>query len=102
MTISISPCEPRPLIFPASNADNELPSTELLLRFSTRQILTGNESEDLEKPDITDCWLTIILEATTYFLQHEKDSVMSFTEARDTLFSVVKRTRYKFNENLAA
>jgi hypothetical protein len=94
MAISISSYEPRPLIFGDPSAGNDLPSTELLLQFSTRQLATGNEPEDLA-PEISDCELTITLEAITYFLQREEYSVLSFTEAHDTPFSVVKTTKFK-------
>jgi hypothetical protein len=95
MTISISSLEPRPLIFEASKQTDVVPSTHLLLRFSTQQILTGDASEELTKPEIANCDLTITLEATTYFLQYEEHSVLSFAEAQNTPFSVVKTARFK-------
>jgi hypothetical protein len=95
MTISMSTLEPQPLIFGDSKMTDVVPSTELLLRFSARQMLAGDALEELTKPEITDCDLTIILEATTYFLQREENSVLSFAEAQNTPLSVVKTARFK-------
>jgi len=94
MTISISSLEPRPLVFGGSKRKSRIPGTQLQLKFSTRRLLSSNSMENFAQPQIADCELTITLEATTYFLEHEEDSVMSFAEARKSPFAVVKTARF--------
>ncbi len=95
LMVSISSSEPRPLSFSISSAKDEVFSTELVLAFSTRRMLGDIETENLARPEVTECNLAITLEATTYFLWHEEESVLSVAEARDTPFSVVKTAKFK-------
>jgi hypothetical protein len=101
ITVSISSSEPRALVFESARLKDGgvtadcIPTTELLLNFSARQTLNGDSCDDIIKPEIRDCDLTLALEATTYFLRHEEHSVLSITEARNIPFSVVKTTRFK-------
>ncbi|KAN0110793.1 hypothetical protein V8E51_007180 [Hyaloscypha variabilis] len=95
LMVSISSSEPRPLSFSISSAKDEVFSTELVLAFSARPIPSDNETENLARTEVTECNLAITLEATTYFLRHEEESVISVVEARDTPFSVVKTAKFK-------
>jgi hypothetical protein len=95
LMVSISSSEPRPLSFSIPSAKDEILSTELVLAFSARPMLSDNETENLARPEVTECNLAITLEATTYFLRREEESVLSVVEARDTPFSVVKTAKFK-------
>ena len=95
LTVSISSSEPLPLNFEASRAKEDLPLTELLITFSARHLPSEGDSTVLAQPEITECDLTITIEATTYFLRNEEHSVLSISEAFDTPFSVVKTTKFK-------
>ena len=95
LVVSMSSSEPQPLLFKISNTKEEFPPSQLVLGFSARQMLKHTDFETLARPGLTECNLTITLEATTYFLRHEAESVLSVAEAYDTPCSVVKTTRYK-------
>ncbi|KAE9372632.1 hypothetical protein N431DRAFT_457332 [Stipitochalara longipes BDJ] len=94
LMVSMSSSEPRPLLFDILTAKEKLP-TNLVVLFSARRILKDNDCESPSKPEITECNLAITLEATTYFLRHEEESVLSVAEAGDIPFSVIKTTRFK-------
>jgi hypothetical protein len=91
VTVVVSSTEPRPLVLPANKG--EYGSTEVLLNFKTQGIV--NENGDLIGPQLTDCDVMITLEAVTYFLAHEQESVMSMVEALESPFTVLKRTTFK-------
>lgn len=101
MTVSISSSEPRAVLFETPRVKDSggtgdcTPSTEIILSFSARQMLSGEHSEDVQRPEISECDITLTLEATTYFLRNEEHSVLSVAEARGVPFSVVKTTRFK-------
>jgi hypothetical protein len=85
--------EPRPFIFQAEDG-KELPSTELTLNFFASKTLHANDVERQFKPQITHCEISITLESTTYFLEHENRSVMSKKEAIGSSDTVLKATRF--------
>jgi hypothetical protein len=95
LMVSVASLEPQSLLFNSASAKEYLSSTELLLTFSVRQMLADNDSWYFAKPEITNCDITITLEATTYFLPQEEQSVLSVSEARDRQYSVVKMSKFK-------
>jgi hypothetical protein len=90
-TVVISCMEPRPLVFPTNEED--FGSTEVLLNFKTRGEL--NENSEMTGPQLEDLEVLITLEAITYFLEHEQESVMSVAEVLQSPTAVLKKTRYK-------
>jgi hypothetical protein len=78
-------------VFPANK--DEYGSTEVLLNFKTRGML--DENGELIDPQLSDCEFMITLEAVTYFLGHEQESVMSVAEALQSPLAVLKKTTYK-------
>jgi len=95
-TVSMYSSEPRPLLFGIPDAKEEILPSQLVLGFSARQMFRSTDFETLERPpDITECNLTITLEATTYFLRDEAESILSIMEACNTPFAVIKTTKFK-------
>jgi hypothetical protein len=91
VTVVASSMEPRPLVFPVNKG--EYGSTELLLDFKTQSGLDGDG--EIMGSQLTACEVTITLEAVTYFLTHQQESVMSMDEALQSLVTVLKRTTFK-------
>lgn len=83
--------EPRPLVFPVNK--DEHGSTEMLLNFKTWGI--SDKHGEMRGPQLTDCEVMITLEAVTYFLEHEQESVMSVNEAQQSPCTVLKKTTFK-------
>jgi hypothetical protein len=92
-TISVSLEEPRPIVFPTAKGVVDTMATEVSLHFVTRQVC--GLGEGLSKPPITDCEVTVALEAITYFLEHEKEWMMSAAEARRCPSAIMKKDRFK-------
>jgi hypothetical protein len=90
-TVVISCIEPRPLVFPTNEED--CGSTEVQLNFRTRGEL--NENSGMIGPQLEDFEILITLEAITYFLEREQQSVMSVAEVLQSPTAVLKKTRYK-------
>lgn len=90
-TIVASSREPRPLVFPTN--EGEYGSTEVLLDFKTQ--CASDEDGEMTDHQLTECDVMITLEAVTYFLEHEQESVMSMAEALQSPFAVLKRTAFK-------
>jgi hypothetical protein len=90
-TILVSSTEPRPLVFPT--AKGEYGSTAVILNFRTRG--SYPESERNAGPQLTDCEVVITLEAITYFLEQERQSMMSIDEALKSQQTVLKKTTFK-------
>jgi hypothetical protein len=90
-TILVTSAEPRPLVFPT--AKGEYGSTAVILNFKTRGSYI--ESEINAEPQLTDCHVVITLEAITYFLEHECQSMMSMEEALESPQTVLKKTTFK-------
>lgn len=90
-TVVVSSMEPRPLVFPANKG--EYGSTEVPLNFKTWGI--SDKNDEMIGPQLADCEVSMTLEAVTYFLEHEQESVMSMTEAQQSPCTVLKKTTFK-------
>lgn len=91
LTLVLSTAEPRPVVYRIEKG--EYGSTEVALNFKTRAAL-----EDIESVlggYLTSCDVTVNLEAITYFLEHEQDSVMSIAEALKSPSTVLKKSTFK-------
>jgi hypothetical protein len=91
--VVVSSTEPRPLMFQSNNGEGG--RTEVVLNFKTRGMLDRSGEEFLIDPQLTECEVLISLEAVTYFLDHEQNSVMSVAAALQSSSVVLKKTRYK-------
>lgn len=91
ITVFASSMEPPPLVFPTNKG--EYGSTKALLNLKTRAI-TGDNRE-LLGPRLSECEVVVNLEAVTYFLGHDEESVMSVAEALQSPLVVLKKTAYK-------
>ncbi|KIM99900.1 hypothetical protein OIDMADRAFT_55793 [Oidiodendron maius Zn] len=91
ITVLASSMEPPPLVFPTNKG--EYGSTKALLNLKTRAI-TGKDME-LMGYRLSECEAVINLEAVTYFLGREEESVMSVAEALQSPLVVLKKTAYK-------
>jgi hypothetical protein len=89
--ITVSSQEPRPLVFSAMNGSCS--STEFLLEFKTQNFVGCKESP--VEPQLTECEVLLTLKATTYFLDYEKEWMMSLAEAEKHPRVVLKKTRFK-------
>ena len=91
ITVFASSMEPPPLVFPTNKG--EYGSTKALLNLKTRAI-TGDNREVMG-PRLSECEVVVNLEAVTYFLGHDEESVMSVAEALQSPLVVLKKTAYK-------
>lgn len=92
-SITVSSKEPRPLVFPSSKGYCAAMNTEVLLSFRARKMCDGGET--FLEPPVTECEVKVTLEAITYFLQHEKEHVMSIAETQRSPCAILKRKRFK-------
>lgn len=93
IVLTVSSMEPPPPVFPAVNGGCSTASTGLFLEFKTRKIVDCEER--FFEPPLTECEVLLTLEATTYFLDHEKDWMMSASETEQRPRTVLKKTRFR-------
>jgi hypothetical protein len=87
--------EPRPFVLQATTRKSLIPGTDLMFNFSTRSIVESRAATSFSEPQFTSCEIIMTLEATTYFQEHEQDSVMTLAEARKTQLAVLKTARFE-------
>jgi hypothetical protein len=91
-TVVVSSAEPRPLVLPSR--EGEIRSTELFLDFKTR--LKSNVNSDASGlfTQLSECEVSITLNAITYFSARKQTLVISVAEAMQSPLVVLKTTKY--------
>jgi hypothetical protein len=91
-TVVVSSAEPRPLVLP--KGEGEFGSTEVFLDFKTRVISSMNNETSYTVTQLSECEVSITLNAITYFSAHKQTSVISIAEAMQSPVVVLKTAKY--------
>lgn len=93
ITVSVATREPPPIVFPSLKGESTVVGTQLLLNFKVRKMY--DMKEILIEPPVTECEVSVTLEAITYFLEQEKEQVLSIAETRQCPSAILKRKKFK-------
>ena len=95
-TVVVSSAEPRPLVLPSKEGD--IGSTELFLDFKTRVKSNANNDAAILATQLSECEVSITLNAVTYFSARKLTSVMSVAEAMQSPLVILKPTKYEMGK----
>ena len=95
-TVVVSSAEPRPLVLPSKEGD--IGSTELFLDFKTRVESYASNDAAFLATQLSECEVSITLNAITYFSARKLTSVMSVAEAMQSPLVVLKPTKYEMGK----
>jgi hypothetical protein len=93
LAVSVSSKEPPPVVFPSLKGHCGAIGTKLLFDFKARQMY--DMAASLVEPPVTECEVMVTLEAITYFLEQEKERVLSITETQKDSRVLLKRSTFK-------
>jgi hypothetical protein len=95
ISVAILSKEPRPIVFPTTKGECLSTGTDVLLNFRTQMMCNEDMGEGLFEPPFAECEVMVTLEAITYFVEHEKDLMMSVAEIKKCFFAILKTTRFR-------